>query len=107
MKIKPRFRCCMLIAKYELKDSMKNKELNSSLICEEDYIGSVDIWDDEARLYAFSTVETMERMLKEAKKIGFTSAGKTHDPVMIRNSELSRPHLHRLKGYNFQREYYK
>ena len=107
MRIKPRFRCCMLIGNRELKDSMKKREMNSSLLGEPDFIGSVDIWDGDARLYAFSTAEALERMLKEAKKIGFTTAGKTHEPVMIRNSDLNRPHLNRLRGYDFQREYYK
>ena len=107
MKPKPRFRCCILIGMRELKDRMMNREMNATLLCEPDFIGSVDIWDDEARLYAFASAETRDRILKEAKKIGFTTAGKTHEPVMLRNSDLNRPHLNRLKGYDFQREYYK
>ena len=104
---KPRIRQGIIIGKAELKDSFKRRELVSVLICMHEYIGYVDIFDETARLYVFSSDAGACKALREAKKMGYRTAGRVDEQIFIRNSDLNRPHLNRLRGYEFQREYYK
>ena len=105
--MKRRFRQGIVIGAAELRDRFMKMELVSTLICMSAYIGYVDIYDETARLYVFNSEDGARIALREAKKIGYRTAGAVEGPIHISNADLHRPHLNRLRGYDFQREYYK
>ena len=97
----------IVIGSAELQDSRMKREWHTTLICMNEYVGFIEIYDGTARLYVFSSEDGAKRALREAKHIGYRTAGRVADSIYIKNSDLNRPHLNRYRGYDFQREYYK
>ena len=107
MATKTKIREGIVIGSAELKDGRLKREWHTTLICMSEYIGFVEIYDGNARLYVFSSKDGAVMALREAKNIGYRTAGMAVGPIYIRNADLHRPHLSRYRGYDFHREYYK
>lgn len=97
----------IVIGSAELQDGMMKREWHTTLICMSEYIGFMEIYNGNARLYVFSSEDGAKSALREAKNIGYRTAGRVVESLFIKNSDLDRPHLNRYRGYDFQREYYK
>lgn len=108
-EFKPRFRHGVVIATRELRDRYMTRELASDLLINAGYIGYKDIWSGEARLYIFDNPDDAAKIVKEARRIGFETAGPAADVIRIRNSDLERPHLNRMKrrSYSYMKELYR
>lgn len=104
---KIRFRKCAAISIEELDDRMKQRELHTELSMIGGYVGYLDIADYGVRIYAFANADDATRFIREARKIGFSSAGEVEGTIAIKNTELQRPHLKYMPRNIFLRELYK
>ena len=108
-KMHTRIRAGILISIEEIKDRMRHErlELWSIVQNEPEYIGYMDIWNGTGRVYIFGSPEAAARILKEIRKAGYETCGPILESVMIKNSQLERPHLSAYRGHAFLRELYK
>lgn len=96
------------LEEYNSGNIKMTRDFRAELMTSSGYIGYFDTWNDTLRVFAFEDPKSRDRALKEARSIGFDSAGKIEGGLFISNVELQRPHLQniRSKGY-FYREYYR
>ena len=105
---KKKFRYGVIIATFELGNKEKLRELQTENAMIDEYIGISPIWNGTAYIWVYQNKEAAERALREAKKIGFHSAGLTDEPIYVSNRSLMRPHLRKSKNHAaFMRELYK
>lgn len=104
---KTKFRKCAAIGLEDLNDRRKILELNTELAMIGGYVGYLDIEDYGVRIYVFTDADSATRLVKEAKKIGFYSAGEVEGTMALKNTELQRPHLKYMPRKIFLRELYK
>lgn len=104
---KVKFRKAVAIGLTELSDKVRNKELVTELAMNSGYVGYMDIEDYAVRIYAFSDIESAEALVKEARKIGFRTAGMVEESLALKNSDLLRPHLKYMPKSVFLKELYK
>lgn len=104
---KTRIRKAAAIGLSELSDSLKRRELVTELSMISGYIGYLDVVDYGVRVYVFTDSDAAEQLVKEAKKIGFRTAGEVEGTIMIKNTELERPHLKYMPKKVFLKELYK
>ena len=104
---KTKFRKCAAISIEELDDRMKYIELHTELSMIGGYVGYLDITDYGVRIYAFTNADDATRFIREAKKMGFYSAGEVDGAMAIKNTELQRPHLKYMPRNIFFQELYK
>lgn len=102
-----RFRKGAAVALEELSDKRKKKELVTELAMISGYVGFIDIEDYGVRVYVFTNDESAQAMVKEARKIGFRTAGEVEESLALKNTELQRPHLQYIPKDSFLRELYK
>lgn len=83
------------------------RDFQAELLNSRGYIGYFDSWGT-LRVFVFENAQSRNRALREAKDIGFSSAGTIVGELFIGNSEMKRPHL-QLAGRKdtFYREYYR
>ena len=104
---KSKIRKAAAIGLLELSDSYKRRELVTELAMISGYIGYLDFDDYGVRVYVFTDSDSAERLVKEAKKIGFRTAGEVEGTIVIKNTELERPHLKYMPKKVFLKELYK
>ena len=104
---KARIRNAAAIGLNEISDRTKTRELVTELAMICGYIGYIDVEEFGVRVYVFTDAESAEKMIKEAKKIGFRTAGEVEDTIVIKNTELERPHLKYMPKKIFLKELYK
>lgn len=98
------------IGRYEYSNEniYQVRELMTELLSSEKYIGYFDTWEDTLRVFVLEDSEAAARMLREARSIGFESAGMVDGIIAVSNSQLQRPHLkHLRRSYNYYKEYYR
>lgn len=79
----------------------------AELLISAGYIGWFDTWGT-LRVFVFEDMKSRDRALKEARSIGFGSAGQIDGELFICNSSLQRPHLETMRSKNyFYKEYYR
>ena len=72
------------------------------------YLGFFETWDGTLRVFTFEKQEQAECMVKEAKRIGFATAGMIEGLVIVSNEDLQRPHLQNIRNkYSYYKEYYR
>ena len=107
-EFKAKFREGAIIAIDELDDKYMKKELDTELLMNDSYIGYTDIWEDTARLFIFSTSQGVADFIKAARQIGYRTTGRVSDIIHMKNSDLKRPHLNKIRSrYSYMRELYK
>ena len=104
---KARIRKAAAIGLNEISDRTKTRELVTELAMISGYIGYIDVEEFGVRVYVFTDAESAEKMIKEAKKIGFRTAGEVEGTIVIKNTELERPHLKYMPKKAFLKELYK
>ena len=79
------------------------RDFQSILLILAGYIGWIDIWEKTLRGFVFEDAVTRDKALKEARSIGFESAGTIEGELFVSNAVLERPHL---KSLNTKKQYY-
>ena len=83
------------------------RDFQSELMTSPGYIGYFDTWGT-LRVFVFEDANSRNRALREAKSIGFDSAGKIVGELFVSNAALQRPHLETMRSKNyFYKEYYR
>lgn len=75
----------------------------AELLISAGYIGWFDTWGT-LRVFVFEDVKSRDRALKEARSIGFGSAGQIDGELFISNAVMKRPHL---KNANSKTQFYR
>ena len=97
-----------IVGMSELKNKTMKRELATELLMSNEYIGYIDIWEDTARCFIFTSKDGADAVLRSAKQIGYETAGAIEEGIYIKNSELERPHLSRIRNHHtFMKELYK
>ena len=84
------------------------RDLQAEILTSEDYIGYFDAYEGTLRVFVFDREAERDRILKEARRIGFDSAGGCEGILSISNADLQRPHLNKIRNNNtFYKELYR
>ena len=84
------------------------RDLQAELLTSQGYIGYFDTYEGTMRVFVFDKEDERDRIVKEARSIGFGSAGLCEGIISISNAELQRPHLDKIKNRNtFYKELYR
>lgn len=84
------------------------RNLQAELLTSAEYIGYFDAYEGKLRVFVFDTESDRDKALREARKIGFTSAGACEGILSASNADLQRPHLKTIKNKNtFYKELYR
>ena len=93
---------------YNRENIIKVRDLQAELMSNGDYIGYFDTYGGSLRVFLFDNESGRDKALKEAKQIGFTSAGKCEGVISVSNAEIKRPHLDNIRNsHAFYRELYR
>ena len=83
------------------------RDIQSELMMSAGYIGYFETWGT-LRVFVFEDPKSRDRALKEARSIGFDSAGVIDGELFISNAALHRPHLQNYRRKEqFYKEYYR
>lgn len=104
---KPKIRRAAAIGLTELSESNKTRELATELVMIDGYVGYIDADDYGVRIYIFEDAASAKSFVREASKIGYRTAGDVEGSLIVKNTELERPHLRYLPKKSFMRELYK
>lgn len=95
------------IALAELNDRSRHSELVTELAMNSGYIGFFDCEDPRVRVYVFTNQTSSEQLIKEAKRMGYRTIGGVDGAVIVKNTDLQRPHLKFIAKDNWHKELYK
>ena len=93
---------------YNRENIIKVRDLQAELLTSKEYIGYFDAYEGTLRVFVFDTEADRDKVLREAKRIGFKSAGPCEGVLSVSNADLKRPHLKTINNKNsFYKELYR
>lgn len=105
---KKKIRECAAISLQEIKeDQTRLRELATEVVMLAGYIGFIDVESYGVRVFVFQTGGDADRLVEEAKKMNYRTAGRVEGFTFIRNSSCERPHLDKVPKSWFYSELYK
>ena len=107
-RTKIRYGMVISLEEYSSYNISMVRELQAELFISSGYIGYTDVYEKTGRLFVFEGPDSRDKALKDARSIGFGSAGSVVGNVFVSNAALQRPHLQNYRSKDqFYKEYYR
>lgn len=103
-RIRLRYAMGIGLEEYSSRNIDMVRDFQSALMMTSGYIGWFDTWEKTLRIFVFEGSISRDKALKEARSIGFTSAGDIDGELFVSNAVLKRPHL---KNVSTKKQYYR